>query len=69
MKQQGILTDSEFTPVRKAASSQTFLHSSVNSMHAYVHCMDVSPVASEMIVGWDDLQVFIQKLWQNAEQI
>jgi hypothetical protein len=69
MKQQGILTDSEFTPVRKAASSQTFLHSSVNSMNAYVHCMNVSPVASEMIVGWDDLQVFIQKLWQNAEQI
>jgi hypothetical protein len=68
MKAQGILTDSEFTPVRKAASGQTFLHSSVNAMNAYVHCMHVSPVASEMIVGWDDLQIFIQKLWQNVEQ-
>lgn len=69
MKKQEILTDSELTPVRKAASGQTFLHLSVNSMNAYVHCRHVSPVASEMIVGWDDLQGFIQKLWQNAEQI
>ena len=36
---------------------------SVSSLNAYVHNKDYSPVPSDLKSSWDNVQVFIQRLW------
>jgi hypothetical protein len=69
LKKQNLFTAQEMKPITKAIGGQTIIVSSVTNMHDHIHLRHSSPVASELIVAWDDLQNFIEKIWQNAEQI
>jgi hypothetical protein len=69
LKKQNLFTAQEMKPIKKAIGGQTIIVSSVKNMHDYVHSRHSSPVASELIVAWDDLQNFIEKTWKNAEEI
>lgn len=62
----GIMTSSQLASIRKAAAGQTLLVASVKTMHGYIHNRHFSPVASEMKTAWDDLQPFMEKLWENT---
>ena len=66
MEQNSILTANEIEPVRRAAAGQTLLAAAVRTMNGYVHSRHYSPVGSELKVAWDDLQLFMEKLWQHA---
>jgi hypothetical protein len=68
LKEQNLFTVQEMKPITKAIGGQTIIASSVKNMHDYVHSRHSSPVASELIVAWDDLQNFVEKIWQTAEQ-
>ncbi|MCM1983156.1 hypothetical protein [Lyngbya confervoides] len=67
LEDEEIMTRNELAPIRKAATGDGMLAASVKSMNQYVHNRYFSPVASELVVIWDDFQVFIQKIWEVVE--
>jgi hypothetical protein len=38
---------------------------SIDTLHAYVHNTKYTPSPSEIRTNWDNIQVFIERLWQN----
>ncbi|MBM9547409.1 hypothetical protein JWG40_10300 [Leptospira sp. 201903074] len=54
----------ELKAIRIAASSQNSILS-VNTFHSYVHNRHFIPSPRDINVAWDNLQLFIQKLWEN----
>jgi len=62
-KKNKLMTDSQLQPVRRAASGQDLLGSSLTTMNAYVHSRYVSPPPGDLKTAWDDLQPFIEKIW------
>lgn len=58
-----IMTSSQLVPIRKAAGGQTLLAASVKTLHSYVHNKYFSPIPSELKTAWDDMSIFISKLW------
>lgn len=67
LEDEEVMTRNELAPIRKAATGDGMLAASVKSMNQYVHNRYFSPVASELVVIWDDFQVFIQKVWEVVE--
>lgn len=67
LEDEGVMTRNELAPIRKAATGDGMLAASVKSMNQYVHNRYFSPVASELVVIWDDFQIFIQKVWEVVE--
>lgn len=64
MENNSIASKAELAGVRKFASSPQFQHSIV-SLNAYVHNKDLNPRADELRTTWDDLQIFIARLWNS----
>lgn len=63
LEQAGAMTRHQLAAVRKAASGQTLLAAAVKTMHAYVHNRYFSPIPSELKTAWDDLQLFVERVW------
>lgn len=63
LKQNSTMSDQQLAPVKKAASGQTLLAASTKTMHGYVHNRYFSAIASELKTAWDDLQIFMTKIW------
>lgn len=38
---------------------------SMDTLNAYVHNPNYSPIASNVIIAWDNIQVFMERLWAN----
>jgi hypothetical protein len=51
------------TAIQKVADSQFVLAASTVTFNQYVHNKYVFPKSSELIVAWDELQPFMEKLW------
>lgn len=62
MEKQGILTKHELKAVRKAANLQHGLFST-NTLNAYVHNPSIHPRPNELKLTWDEMEVFVKKLW------
>lgn len=67
MKENGIMTIDELAPIQKAINGDGMLAASVKSMNQYVHNRYYSPVASELIVVWDDFQNLVRNIWLSFE--
>lgn len=65
LENKTIMTKQQLTPIRKAAGGQTFLAASVKTFNAYVHNRYASAIPSELKTAWDDLELFISKLWPS----
>lgn len=63
VKAQAILTEDQLKPVYLASKSQ---HTpfSTDTLNAYMHNRSLSPRPSELKSTWDDMQPFVEKLWQ-----
>lgn len=65
-KSNKIMEDEQLAPVRKAAAEGiTLLSASIKTMNAYVHNQNVTPNVMDTLSAWDDLQLFLQKLWTS----
>lgn len=62
MEANGIMANKELLAVRKAASDQNSLVSTM-TLNAYVHNSKFYPSASELKTSWDNLEPFVERLW------
>lgn len=62
MEGKKILTRNELKAARKAASVPHSLFST-NTLNAYVHNPNIHPRADELKLTWDEMELFIKKLW------
>lgn len=63
MEQNGIAKKNELKGIRSAVNNQHDILS-MDTFNAYVHNRHLSPIAKNLITSWDNIQIFISKLWQ-----
>ncbi len=63
LQNQGILNEQQLKPVRRAAQSDSFLGSTITTMHQYIHNQYFSPSPGDLRATWDSLQPFIEAMW------
>ncbi len=52
--------------IRNASSNKNDLLG-IETWHAYVHNSKFSPTTSNLVITWDNIQHFIEKLWENIK--
>lgn len=58
----GLMNEHQLRSIRQMTSSPTH-NQSVKTFHAYVHNKDVTPSATDLKAAWDDIWLFIEKIW------
>lgn len=58
-----LMTKNELRSARQMATGDT-QNQSVKTLHAYVHNKDVTPIATDLCIAWDDVWPFIEKMWR-----
>ena len=64
LEKQGICNKDQLRGVRSLIANREHVLS-VDSLNAYVHNKDYNPTPSDLKSSWDNVQVFIQRLWTN----
>jgi len=62
LESHDICTQAELKGVRALIANRDHVLS-VDSLHAYVHNKDYSPTPTDLKTTWDNLQVFIERIW------
>ena len=65
LKVRGILNDQQLKPVRRAAQSDSFLGTTLTTMHQYVHNQYFYPAPSDLLATWDSLEPFFVAIWNS----
>jgi len=63
LKSRGKLDDQQLKTVRRAAQKDSFLGSTITTMHQYVHNQYFHPAPGDLIAAWDSWQPFIEAVW------
>ncbi|MBM7869279.1 hypothetical protein JOC70_000748 [Clostridium pascui] len=63
LRKKNLITDNEAKPVNKAISSPNSI-TSINTFNSYVHNKDIYPSPKELIISWNNFQVFVSALWK-----
>jgi hypothetical protein len=61
-----ILDKDELKGIRVATSNHNSIFST-NTFNSYVHNKSFSPIANDLKVTWDNIQLFMEKLWEKIE--
>jgi hypothetical protein len=64
LQSQTLLTSQQAKAVKKAATDQHLLHSSITTFHQYVHNKHLTPSSADLRAAWDNLQPFIEAIWR-----
>lgn len=64
LKDQGIMTEQELTGARSLVQAPDG-YFNVNTFHQYVHGASFQPDPISLITTWDNVQLFIQKIWET----
>lgn len=62
-KVNGILNRDELKPINVTLSSPDQIFST-NTLNAFIHNYHIQPKSDDLKVGWDNLQLFVKKLWE-----
>ena len=65
MKNNGIANKSELKGIQVAVSNKNNVLS-IDTFHSYVHNRHFSPIANDIKTTWDNIQIFMKKLWENV---
>ena len=63
MEEKEILKKNELQPVRMAISDK-YHFSSIHTFHSYVHNLSHIPLGRDLKRSWDNMQKFVEKLWE-----
>lgn len=63
LQRKSIFKKHELKGIRVAVSNQNNILS-IETFNAYVHNRHFSPISRDLKTGWDNIQLFIQKLWE-----
>jgi hypothetical protein len=63
LEQAGKLKVHQARAIRRMAAPDTFLASSVRTLHEYVHSPDISVGPDDLRTGWDNLEQLFRILW------
>jgi len=58
-----ILTKSQLKPINIAISNKNNIFS-IDTLHAYVHNINLIPNPSDLKTTWDNIQLFVEKIWE-----
>jgi len=64
LKNNGIANRSEMKGIQVAVSNKHNVLS-IDTFHSYVHNRHLSPIANDIKTTWDNIQIFMKKLWDN----
>jgi hypothetical protein len=64
LEARNVCTKHELQGVRTLTSTRNHVLS-VDTLNAYVHNKDYNPTATDLKLNWDNIQVFIERLWAN----
>ena len=64
LQSQNAITSQQAKAVKKAASDQHLLHSSITTLHQYVHNKHFTPATADLRAAWDNVQPFIEAIWR-----
>lgn len=62
MLQKNLISEKEIRPIRVLVSSKNNILS-IDTFHEYVHNRHFHPVASDLKAVWDNVEIFINKIW------
>jgi hypothetical protein len=63
MSDNGIAVQRELTGIRRMAGKDGEF--TTDSFNNYVHNRHFSPTVDSLTTGWDNIQIFMEKLWSN----
>lgn len=63
LNNQGKLTDQQVKVIKKTATDQHLIYSSVTTLHQYVHNQNFSASPTDLRTAWDNLQFFFEAIW------
>jgi len=58
----GIMSKHELKPIRQSVSRKNEIFST-ETLNAYVHNKNLNPIPKELKLTWDNIELFIKKLW------
>jgi len=64
LKAQGKMSDQQLKPVRRAAQGDSFLGTTITTMHQYIHNQHFHPAPQDLIATWDSLQPYFEAIWR-----
>ena len=65
MEKNGMANKNELKGLRVLTQAKDSLYS-VDTFNDYVHNRHFSPVSKDLKINWDNVQVFMEKLWSNV---
>lgn len=65
MEENKVLTKDQLKAVRTSVSSPHNLFS-IDTFHSYVHSSYHIPSPNELLITWDNMELFVKKLWKNS---
>ena len=63
LNNNGYLTKHQLKPINTMVASPNSILS-INTFNAYVHNKYFNPIANELKISWDNIEPFIQKIWE-----
>jgi hypothetical protein len=67
MRSEGWMSDKELIPLEVEVNKKESIISPL-TLNAYVHNRDMNPDSMTLKTSWDNLQSFIEKIWQNTNK-
>ena len=64
LQSQNLIMPQQAKAVKKAANDQHLLHSSITTLHQYVHNKHFTPSTADLRAAWDNVQLFIEAIWR-----
>lgn len=62
----GLIENPDLKGIRTAIEHKDSLLG-IDTMHAYVHNKRFSPLHKDLIITWDNIEIFMQKVWANIK--
>ena len=64
LEKTGRCTKPELAGIKKAISGGRGVLA-IEDLHAYIHNQNMAPSPSELLTGWDNIELFVQGLWKK----